>query len=1109
MNQRPFWAFLPYINNRTAWRPIGFPAVLVIPFGATNLGTPAAQSSPINVTVSILDTVRRNRISGPFIGESYYPSHELFTINLDAIEIARRQIDINDFVINDDVITITNRKGVSGDIPYIQNSLYYDLSDIELDVENLASGRYQISYSASIYKRIYDSTGYLICINTNESDSIINFVDFVHPGEVIDEMKKTTPSIWFSDTKLSKDPLITLYKPLSDSIQNVYDEQTIISRINFVNNAYPEIIPHLGRILGWEIPYFPKSLDQLRKSVIRTTVDFQKNRNSYKGIVELFELFGFDILIRNLWFDTDNKTLLEPQYQGITGIDIVDETQFDVLNANLIAPGFYKNEIQLLKRPSIKSEFDNFTSLGSNTTIEAYAVKIGSQSHNAIEAYLTQHNLGIVPEIAETKFGFVNNDLMAFIHGTEIYASQSLYVDKNSNIISQTQTGIRKILNDDIKLYPIKPSINITLDGNWSDPNIAIYIFAIYKTQNIIPIEELLDKRSNYFDIRLASAIDDSLPTNIILDYALDFLFRIKAFHSLLHRIFTTININDVYLVGDYCYGPGLSRKSDTNIGQQQVPPAIMPTNSSGDCIEQDATLLGYKESDIIYRNNMTTGLIEEWSIYTTYDTREYQYSILFNMLPQYPNHNRSIGIYNEYGQDAFVNSYNVMHTFSIETPGHYANQNIGLIDVEYFDYNDTYFKINNRNTGFRHNDILYHNTQYDPAPDLSVREPICFKGRVNDELSVNAHIPFDELYSSNSCTTTMGIGAFFTTPRRSMIIKSGAVNRLNGSMSSTPIISSFRATSGELFDDNWNNIHSNIALNPVRIIGNCDVVLHYWNRPESLDASWNSAALQVPSLDIQKTDMHFPGTRFISMSDYNGDFISDVYELRPWDQNICDKTLNPIINIGTDGNEYLTFDHAPFRFSGNGVDSDLPKMGLPTFSTINQNQVVHSIYSEFADIEDDTLCMLSSGIINMNGIIEITDLNEEGGVTIDDAIFKSVSNCNGVLIDYADGYPCVTGVLNITPDIDSPYFTAMALPPSQYLFTLGSGIKDGSVGLRLDCGCLKTPCDLTNQENNNCDIIKEPDRFEPESRLVFFETIGSCNRLMDGSITTMFELIN
>lgn len=1107
MTQRPFWTLLPYINNRTAWRPVSFPAILVVPFGANSNGQPLAQSSPLGVRISILDTIRRNRVSGPFEPNVFFPNRELFTISLNTAEIAARQLDINDFEITGDTIKIINSDGLIGEIPYIPDTLYYDFSDVLISVENLDSGRYQLSYNATINGRIYDSNDFLVCINDETTDSVLRYVDFVHPGEVIDEMKKTTPSIWFSNKPLAEETLITLYKPLSDSLQNVYDEQSLVGRINFVNEAFPETVPYLGRMLGWEIPYFPRSLDPLRRSVLRTTTDFQKMRGTYKGIKELFDLFGFDILIRNLWFDTDDKTLLEPQYGGANGIDLVDTIQFDILETDLRAPGFYTNEIQLRKRPAVSSEFDNFIQIGSDVTIEAYAVEVDTPAHQALLDYVEQFQNTNTASTQETNQGFINDDLIAFIQGQNFLATQIINLNSDGDLVSETQTGLRRIIStEQIEIDPIKPVTSLVLDGHWPDPNVAIFAFASYRSQIISPSFQLEDRRSNFFDVRLSTTVDANTPTSIILDYALEFLYRIKAFHSLLRRIFITTEASEVYLVGDYCYGPGLSRLSTSDVGQQQVPPAIIPEGELDECTQQDARILGYKESDIAYRDQVTAGLIEEWTAYTGYDSRPYD-PVQLSFIPQFPNNGRPLGVYNEYGQDAYVGSYTVTRAFQVETPSVFVNQNNQIRPIQYFGYSTGGNGAENRCTGFRHKDILEYYIPYTPAPNLQVRRPICFKGRVNDELAINLHVPFDEPYVLGACRIKMGFGSYFTTPRQSTIVQDGAKDRCIGSRTPKPIISSCREISGEKFADVWAGRQGRVGVDPIRVNGNTDSVLHFWDRPEPLDASWDSAAVRIANLGIQRTNMHFPGTRFISMGNYDGEFVSSVYDLRPWDQDVCFQTLNPTIEIRTDGNEYLVFDRRAYSFVGNGIEADLPEMGSPTVSSVPDLEVVQAIYSQFADDDCPGLCPWDTNIAANDGVFEISDIGGTAGVTIADALFRSVRECGGALIDFADGYPCVVGPQALTPEVGGPFLGPVPVLPATYLFLMNSGIRDGSRGVRLDCDCLAAPCGLTDPEPT-CDVSDTPDQLVAESRLVLPETVSICEFLMDGTIPSMIELI-
>jgi hypothetical protein len=207
MNQRPFWHFLPYINNRTGWKPIGFPAILIIPFGIDGNGNLLTRTQPRSIEISVLDTIRRNKVSGHQNRDLFYPYRELFTEHLNIGEISRRIIDISDFDTDDDWIYYTNRLGLSGKVPLATNGLYYDMSDVLIDVENLDSGRYELSYKAVVNKRVYDNNNSVICIE-DDIDAIYHNVDFVHPGEIIEELKKNTPSVWFSNIKLSKEPLL-------------------------------------------------------------------------------------------------------------------------------------------------------------------------------------------------------------------------------------------------------------------------------------------------------------------------------------------------------------------------------------------------------------------------------------------------------------------------------------------------------------------------------------------------------------------------------------------------------------------------------------------------------------------------------------------------------------------------------------------------------------------------------------------------------------------------------------------------------------------------------------------------------------------------------------
>jgi hypothetical protein len=152
-------------------------------------------------------------------------------------------------------------------------------------------------------------------------------------------------------------------------------------------------------------------------------------------------------------------------------------------------------------------------------------------------------------------------------------------------------------------------------------------------------------------------------------------------------------------------------------------------------------------------------------------------------------------------------------------------------------------------------------------------------------------------------------------------------------------------------------------------------------------------------------------------------------------------------------------------------------------------------------------LCPWDTDIAANDGIFDVPNLGGTVGVTITDTIFRSVNDCGGVLVDFADGYPCVVGIVPATPDIGGPYCFTPATPPTSFQFLLNSGIRDGSKSIRMDCDCLSAPCGPTDQQVE-CTVEESADRYEIESVLVLPETVDTCEILMDRTIPSMFELI-
>lgn len=1087
MNQRPFWSFLPYINNRTAWKPIGFPAIFIIPFGSDSAGNVLTRTQPIAIEVSILDTVRRNKVVGHQYRDLFFPDREIFTVSLSTKDIASRMIDISDFESDGEFVTIINRNGLIGKVPVVPGGLYYDVSDVLVDVENLQTGRYELSYRATVSRRIYDNNNSVICIDDSQTDVVMSNVDFAHPGEVIEEFKKNTPSIWFSNGKLAQEPLFKLYKPITDSLQNVYDEQTLLARLNFVNDAFPETIPYLSRIVGWDIPYFPKSLDSLRKSILRYTTYFQKNRGTLKSVMELYEMFGLDILIRNLWFDVDNSGLLHPSYDK-DGIEISEACAFDILDADIRSPGFYTNKMSLLNRPSTRFENTDFTRVSSDVLISAFVVAVGSDAHQ----YLLDlcENQSTV-EVQRGHVGYQSEQLDAVLDLDGLTRHQQVLVDRTNNVRSDVYSGPARIINpSSLSIQFLEPNVELTLDGHWSDPSEAVFLFAAYEYQKIEISSELLNRRSNYFDVKLVSPIDSSSNTGLILDYTLEFLYRIKAFHSLLRKFIVTVEFDESYLVTDFCYGPGFSEIPGLDSGEQQVPSPVTVETLPG-CSESVGR---YKESDYIYRNRLLRNLKEEFAVYLQYDSREYENVDPGHLQLQYPDISRPFAYYNEYGQDVLVGGYLADRKYGFVDGNDFANNFAEIKPIEYFNYTGSYFDVQRRDMNHSKYSMVESYTRAAFPSTLPTNEIVCFRGRAGDELALNATSENGESYYNAACGLTVGLGTYYIT--KPGVVRYGVANRSIGSRSIKPIISDLNLLSGGV--DATRLEHKRVGINNSRISTKQE--LHYWDRTDNFSIGWETLADRSVSLAITKTNMHFPGTRFISMANLENDFSSGLHDLRPWDEELCAETLEITVVVGNDGNQYLSFPSVPFAVRGNGVAADIPSLSDHSLSAIVPNDVVHSIYTEHSSYWDTALVPSSSG--------QTVSLDDPQSALFDTALAcPELFELTGEgLVDYIDGYPAVTGFVDTEPEgPEGDEFQA--------LFLLESGIRDGSKAYRLDCSCNSGPCDdLSQEESENreqdCTAKLENNDINIAIKSNFNEFVGIQEICFDGSIPSLFELV-
>ena len=312
-NQVSFHLF-PTNNNRTAWRPIGLPVILIVPRRRTTLGYEIENSNVDNVAIYIENVAQNAYV----VGQDHilkdgtqlrYPARELYRYAIPYIELEDYRLQTEDLKYVDpagnpkdfytdppkagDFINYTTISGINDKLPYYQDADYYDLSNIKIDVEILPSGYYNMVYTADFYYRTVDSSDIsFICINGQQKISTTYRFGIDHPGQVLHEAYRHTPPPYLTDASKSKDTTVAFYRPFTDIINDLYDEQRLLESINWVTSTPIEVIPYLAYLLGWDLPYFPqtkgsKSLDSIRRAIIKTTGYFQNIRGSEKAIQDL------------------------------------------------------------------------------------------------------------------------------------------------------------------------------------------------------------------------------------------------------------------------------------------------------------------------------------------------------------------------------------------------------------------------------------------------------------------------------------------------------------------------------------------------------------------------------------------------------------------------------------------------------------------------------------------------------------------------------------------------------------------------------------------------------------------------------------------------------
>lgn len=1182
----PYFVIYPVNNNRTAWRPVSAPFILVVPHRRDVAENPIPNSQIFNVRIYIENVPQEAKVAGHDHIGIRFPDKELYAYDIDAIELGERILDIDNIIITrngeeipvedaqtGDLLQYTSRSGVISTLEYIQGANYYDLSDVAINVELLPSDQYNLVAAAEYFTRVVSEDNALLCINASSVSLALARFRIVHPGPVMDEFYRMTPPPFLTNTSKAEDQTVAFYRPFTDILQDIADEQNLLESINWVFETPAEAIPYLSQLLGWDLPYFPQSVDQLRRAVLRRTTEFQNLKGSRRAIINIFRLFGFEILINNLWWSSDGERLIRPEenlplkYKN-QEITIEEKYQIDIGLDAWSNDTFGVFEIPLLARPQMKAEVDDFVAVkdGGNVTIEAYLVTNGSPAQLALSEIA--ESLNADPLDYGSKANCVVDDSGVIESITIRNKMAGLAVDGYSQIlisgklgkaVSETSVGIVPLTKYGASLNRDNNKLSVTLNGVF-DENQVVYLFITYIKQNILVPDIIKELQSNRFDITVindTTVSDESLvelANPVTLDFAIEFLYKLKAFHSLLYVIRERIDLNENYEVTDLCVGGDYIQRYDTDIGSLQVPPAIIPNIPSEDNCGLDPQSLGYKQTDRVLRQRKLISLQNETNAYQLLDDREY-YEGEGRLAPLAPA-DREAMKYNPYGQDRVISQRveKVTTQFSPDPNANsknagYPNQGDTPQDTVVNGlYDQTGPAItSNSNTSIYSSFTREYADIRQPWITLDDRTDYCFKGRVDDEILYSRTFIGNEAVVSKPCSLGIGTGVYYTYPAYSQL-QYGNINKSYGSMSMHA-----RYTGGATGPNQRHYLggvqqsYLSVAYDTPLPIQNesllgrlyrdystpSDETLHYYNeRSAGYDQKLNLALIR-PNIHIDKPTMHFPGCRFAVMYALQDDFTHPTYTARPWDDpysTYCGPANSSVLppdflnaRMITVGNEeYLTFDSVPFTIGGNNLLPDISSMGEHTLGTDYQfgvNDVVHKVYMQNATghpaIQLEGVCDYGAGTTS-NGIIEV-----------DKPLFQSHNDCGTSIIDFADGYPCVTGYQlysgedniyqEVLDGLGLPSSTASFSSPITYLFALGSGILS-EFGIRLDCGCLLASCDWTESFETICSISPyydddgtfnpEPDKIDVDIIMRLDEAIGIKSNRVDGSIPTFFELI-
>jgi hypothetical protein len=1095
----PTFSLFPINNNRTGYKPFWIPTVLAVPFKRSVSGDNLADSNVFDVQYFIENAPGRARVAGFENQGIFVPKLERFVVDVSTAELEGYKVDLvgqvfesaetgaqitYDEAKNGDFFYLTLMRGDARDkITFYKDSDYYDLSPVSIDtIELKPLGVYNFVWQASYKERIQTPDDELLCIGENDKFTRLALATN-HPGDVHRGMVENTPSVYFEGNSLDNDGTVDFYRPFADVLQDIFDEQSFIRGINWVNKIPAQYVPYLSYLIGWDLPYFSTIDDNIRLSFVRNARSLQQLKGSKRAVWELFEIFGFTIDIVNLWTRSDGKAFIGPDDPIERGYENEFVTEQEVCTTEPMISdnqdsGFGDVQIPLLFRPT------------GNFTIESWLVEDGTSRDELlaiVNKSVTDPESLDHDSCSSTPDGMLISPELDTVSPATMVGFSKVLVDYEAGKgADEITSGLQPVNQEGVTYNKDTNIVTIVYDRYLDLTNQKLFVFAIYEKDKITPSPVLEDLRSNRFDIRILLFKDGEQPDSDIYDFLLDYLFKIKAFHSLLRKIIFDVEVVDVYNVIDFCMGGENKQAPGTDAGELQVPPAIKPIDPTCSSDYKDR---GFKDNDLALREKIIGGLEEEQDAWKNLDGK---YDIPASIRPIIESLSR------------------VPIPQPQEAPCEYT---------------------------YRGQDRVLADPDLDTDQNPDTREKLCslddnikdycYKGRARDELIANTSVKLDEYVKCKPCILEMGDGAYWTGSLIDPLNQWKDKNNYNNSWSDRQFVR--RAA----YND---PIHfTNRSL--LDLDSEADAMLAI--RRPSLNIQKDNMFFpghRFPNLYALEDDYLSPDYDFRPWDDLLN---LPCPEDRPLDSNgnpLPIPDLHAKLETDTEGNEWLVFDKVQLVYYGNGLVPDISSFGehvVETGAGFGEGDVTHQIYSSQE---------LPSGTEDVIDFDTIT-FTDSTSICAEDPIFKSANrDClcgTGVAEDYIDGYPSVSGRYEydsstgfIGDDMDRIVWAELLnLPDSgtdvpELLFKAGSGVRSTEAPwepYRTDCGCLffqcgsgeeatvsenlVTRCNLHYFQDQFGDLDFDCDKVDIFQTMVLPEEINTCSYRFNGEIPNFFVL--